>query len=173
MFSGKSSELIKRINKYKLLGKRVLVITHESDTRYSNGQFLVSHDLVKESAVSTSHLHSLLLSEQYDAADVICIDEAQFFDDLYTFVVYGVDHDSKCMIVAGLDGNYKREPFQQVVNLIPFADDVMKTRALCLLCSDGTLASFSKKINQVSHETIDVGGAEKYQSVCRHHYASI
>ena len=172
MFSGKSSELMNRIRQYRLLDKNILVITHSCDKRYSTKNELVSHNMLSEPATSVERLHTVLPSLEYDKCSVICIDEAQFFEDLYDFVRYAVDHDEKHVIVAGLDGNFKREPFKQVVSLIPFADAIVKMNALCLACKDGTLAPFTKKRADTDKAVIDVGGAEKYQPVCRKHFVN-
>lgn len=171
MFSGKSTEMIKRIRKFRLLQKNMLIITHESDVRYGESS-LISHDKNTEPAISIQCLHELFLLDAYKKATHIFIEEAQFFDDLYQFVRYAVDKDDKNVIVSGLDGNYKKEPFRQVVDLIPFADDVTRLRALCLVCNDGTLASFSKRLTTQNGDIV-VGGSNTYMSVCRKHHTSI
>lgn len=168
MFSGKSTEMIKRIRKYKLLEKQMLIVTHSSDMRYGTSA-IISHDKIQEPAVSTQCLHELFLYDVYEKATHIFIEEAQFFDDLFDFVKYAVEKDNKHIFVTGLDGNYKKEPFRQIVDLIPFADEVTKLSALCVLCKDGTKASFSKRITR-STEILLVGGSDSYISVCRKHH---
>ena len=167
MFSGKSTELIKRIRLHKLLERRVYSITHSSDMRYGNN-IIVSHDKEYELACSVTTLSEIQKSE-LEMYDVVCIEEAHFFPDLVHFVKDCVENLKKHVIVCGLDGNFKREPFRNILDLVPFADEVKKTKALCLLCKDGTSAVFSKRLIDVDDEFL-VGGRELYSSVCRFHY---
>lgn len=168
MFSGKSSEIIKIINSYTLLNKKIMAITHSIDTRYNKSAIIVTHDKIKYDCISTSNLLSLKEKDIYKDADVVVIEEAQFFDDLYNFVIYCLKHDNKIVIVAGLDGDYKQEPFGDILKLIPHAERVKKLSALCLLCNDGTLASFTKRKISCESQTF-VGSSESYIAVCRKH----
>lgn len=168
MFSGKSSELIKRIRMHKLLGSNVLCITHNSDVRYMKEK-VVSHDLQCEDAVSLANLADIYKHPTYTKANVICIEEGQFFNDLYEQVQLIVERDNKHVIVSALDGNYQRCPYEQVLCLIPFAESVIKLNALCLFCKDGTPAAFSKRIVK-DDALVLVGGSESYASVCRKHF---
>lgn len=174
MFSGKSSELIKRIKKHELLGKRILVINHAKDARYSiikDGKGAIcSHDNVQASSLALNNLEcALSLCADYDT---IFVDEGQFFHDLHATCVKMVDTYGKHVVVSALDGTYERKPFEQVMMLVPFADDVIRLTALCLICKDGTSAAFSKRIVNVGDMDEFVGGIESYISVCRMHFAN-
>lgn len=168
MYSSKSSEIIRSIRRYKTINKNILAINHACDTRYDKN-CIATHDLVKEECTSVQSLIPLIDSSEYKNADVIFIEEGQFFADLFDFVVQAVETDGKKVMVAGLDGDYKREPFGDILRLVPYADKVKKFSALCKKCGDGTYAHFTKRIVETSG-TICVGGVETYEAVCRKHY---
>lgn len=173
MFSGKTTELIRRIRCVKVLKQPFVVVTHACDTRYrGGGGGVVSHDMLHEQALALSSLSELAGTDAYTQASHVFIEEGQFFDDLYSFVVTACEKDGKHVVVSALDGDFRRQPFQQVLQLIPFAEHVKKLHALCADCKDGTLASFSKRIlqNKDDGAQILVGGSESYKSVCRLHY---
>jgi thymidine kinase len=167
MFSGKSSELLNRIKKYKLLDKKILVVNHAKDVRYGSG--IVSHDKRKVDAIALARLQDILFYKELNTCQIVVVDEAQFFEDLYDIVVKLVEGLEKTVIISALDGTYERKPFFQVMQLVPFADDVVKLHALCLVCKDGTRASFSRRIVDV-HDTELIGGLESYIPVCRKHF---
>lgn len=171
MFSGKSTELLRRIRMHRLLGQSVLVVKHSSDKRYGNGLQVVSHDQESESAYNTEKLMIVTEEDLYKSAHVICIDEGQFFEDIEAFVQIAVDLDGKHVIVSCLDGTFERKPFPSIVNLMAQADDYMKLKALCTVCKDGTPACFSKRITDDKSVKL-IGGAEAYMCVCRKHFAS-
>ncbi|KAF5936615.1 hypothetical protein HYC85_024121 [Camellia sinensis] len=102
--------------------------------------------------------------------DVIGIDEAQFFGDLYDFCCKVADCDGKIVIVAGLDGDYLRRTFGSVLHIIPLVDSITKLTAQCQLC--GKRAFFTlRKTNETKTELI--GGSDVYMPVCRQHYVSV
>jgi thymidine kinase len=104
--------------------------------------------------------------QQYDS---FFIDEGQFFSDLYDCVLKLVDVHHKHVVVSGLDGDSLRNPFGEILFLIPYADKVKKLSSLCKLCNDGTVAIFTKRL--IPHnEQIQVGGSEIYIPLCRKHY---
>jgi len=168
MFSGKSTEIIKVINKYKILNKNIMTITHSIDTRYDKDANIVTHDKIMHKCINSETLLALNNTKNYNDADVVLIEEAQFFPDLYKFVVDGVNKDRKTMIVAGLDGDYKQEAFGDILKLIPHAEKITKLDALCLKCNDGTPATFTKRIVSSDKQTL-VGSTDSYIAVCRQH----
>ena len=168
MFSGKSSELMRRIRLDRMLGRKVMVVNHSLDVRFGKSK-VSSHDCVQEDCVTHSALCDVFQEEYYQEADSIFIDEGQFFKDLFHFVQLSVEVHNKRVVVSALDGNYKREPFMNVMQLIPFADDVIKISALCTVCKNGTKAVFSKRTIDCSNDTL-IGGADAYACVCRKHY---
>ena len=139
MFSGKSTELIRRINRYKVLGKKILVINHKLDKRYSESS-ISTHSNMSLECLSINNLGDIKNNEkhlkEYNACEVLVIEEAQFFEDLYDVVVKAADIDNKIVIVAGLDGDSNREEFGDILKLIPKCDSVKKLHALCVKCKD-------------------------------------
>jgi thymidine kinase len=161
MFSGKSTELIRRTNRYKSIGKRILLINHVLDERTDDS--IQAHCGRKVSAIKTDKLYNL--REIVDSYDVIGIDEAQFFPDLLRFVTE-IEKLGKVIVVAGLDGDYKREPIGQILFLIPLCDEVVKLTAMD---KDGSPAIFTKRTS-IFNEQILVGASESYIAVSRKHF---
>jgi len=166
MFSGKSTELMKIINRFKLLNRKILAINHIFDKRYGSDK-IISHDRNEEACVQIEKLKPLLDNLEYKEADIIVIEEGHFFEDLYEFVMYSCGMNKK-VYVAGLSGDYKLEPIGDILKLIPCCDTVTKLSALCLKCNDGTNAYFSKRI-KLNNDQILVGSKE-YIPVCRKHF---
>ncbi|KAL2901567.1 hypothetical protein RDABS01_026649 [Bienertia sinuspersici] len=151
--------------------ENVALIKSNKDTRYSLDS-IVTHDGDKYPCLALHDLSSFRLklgSSAYDELDVIGIDEAQFFDDLYDFCQRAADHDGKIIVVAGLDGDYMRKSFGSVLSIIPLADSVTKLTARCELC--GKHACFTLRKTE-ERQTELIGGAEVYMPVCRQHYVS-
>lgn len=171
MFSSKSTEIIHRIRKHRVIGNRLLIINHASDTRYisSGDHYIVSHNRDREASIALETLSAMFDHPDYASADVVFVEEAQFFPDLYEAVFRAVEVDMKHLVVAGLDGDYRREPFD-TIRLIPLADRVDKLTALCAVCKDGTPGLFSKRlVEAASSERVVIGGADAYIPVCRRH----
>ncbi|XP_010270161.1 PREDICTED: thymidine kinase a-like [Nelumbo nucifera] len=171
MFSGKTTALLHRIQTESNNGRSVAIIKSNKDTRYGL-DCIVTHDGEKLPCWALPNLSSFRRKigiDVYDKLDVIGIDEAQFFEDLYDFCCKAADHDGKIVIVAGLDGDYLRRSFGSVLDIIPLADSVTKLTARCELC--GKRAFFTlRKTEETQTELI--GGAEVYMPVCRQHYVN-
>ena len=167
MFSGKSTELIRRINREKSINKKIIVINYSEDNRYSSNA-VATHDQIKVNCLKLKLLSEFDVQfiNQYDS---FFIDEAQFFPDLYIFVKNLVDNCKKHVIVSGLDGDSNRNPFGEMIRLIPICDTVIKLHAYCKKCNNATFAPFTLKIKD-SENLIDIGGSNKYIPVCRNHY---
>lgn len=99
-----------------------------------------------------------------EAADAIAVDEAQFFDDLLEFCTHAADHLHKRVVVAGLNGCFRRRNFGQLHHVIPLADRITKLSARCFKCQ--AEASFSLRLTAEEEPEL-VGGAEAYRPVCR------
>ncbi|XP_010454586.1 PREDICTED: thymidine kinase b-like [Camelina sativa] len=170
MFSGKTSTLLRRILAEKLTGKKIAVIKSNKDTRYCT-ESIVTHDGEKFPCWSLPDLSSFkerFGTEEYEnRLDVIGIDEAQFFGDLYEFCREAADKEGKTVIVAGLDGDFMRRRFGSVLDLIPIANSVTKLTSRCEVC--GKKASFTMRKTE-ERVTELIGGAEVYMPVCRNHY---
>ena len=169
MFSGKSTELIRLIREYKFIEKNILVIKHSSDDcRYAESK-ICTHDQQKEDCISLSELEKIRESSEYKNAEIVFIEEAQFFEGLSGFIKEGMESLNKSFIIAGLDGDFKREPFGEILSLIPYSNKVTKLNALCKFCKNGTEAPFTKRLTNSKEQHL-VGGEDKYASVCRYHY---
>lgn len=170
MFSGKSTELIKRIRLFKVLNKKIMVVKPNIDNRYSESD-ISTHDNIKYTSICVTHLSELNThyADNYKEIDIIVIEEGQFFPDLYDFVIQSANIDFKHVIIAGLSGDYNRKAIGRIIDLIPHADTVEYKTALCTLCGDGTVAPFTfKKIKDTNQ--ILVGGTDIYMPLCRYHY---
>jgi len=167
MFSGKSSELIRRINRERSISKKILVINYIGDNRYSKDS-ISTHDLTKVKCLKLEKLMSLN-ENIINGYDSFFIDEGQFFTDLYPFVKIAVEKYNKHVVVSGLDGDSNRNPFGDIIKLIPICDTIDKLTAYCIKCNNGTLGPFTKKIS-ASNTIVDIGGIDKYLPVCRNHY---
>lgn len=170
MFSGKTSALINVAKMNKLLDKNVIVINYDQDTRYNSTDKVMTHSGMSFDCVPCAKDLLFMLKEDriVENADVICINEGQFFDHLVDFC------NSMCNIgkevhVCGLDGDYLRRPFGEILNLIPVCDTYTKLHALCMSCKNGNYASFTKKITN-SNNLIEIGSTEMYIPVCRKCY---
>ena len=162
MFSGKTSEMIRRLKRYKVIGKRVVVVNSQKDIR-SSEEVLRTHDNVTFRCIKTNDLNDV----NTEGCDVVAIDEAQFFTGLKTFVEKELA-TGKTILLAGLDGDYKQRKFGELLDCIPLADEVTKLTAMCMDCMDGTQGPFTKRI--VKSKKLElVGGDDMYKAVCRKH----
>jgi len=166
MFSGKTSELIRRLKRLKVIGKDVMIINSAKDTR-SPEEILKTHDNVKFDCHKVFDLFELMNRDEFDMADIVAIDEAQFFPNLKKFVECCL-HVGKSVILAGLDADSFQQKFGELIDCIPLACDVTKLSAFCMRCNDGTLGPFTKRI--VDDKTLElIGGSDMYVAVCRKH----
>lgn len=171
MFAGKSSAIIRIVNRYKSIGFPILLISHSADNRYGDIPAVVNHDKISVPCLHWASLVDHIGDKEYREAKIIIIEEAQFFPRLREFVVHAVDIDKKNVIVVGLDGDADRKAFGEILDLVPLADTIEKVRAFCADCRDGTEALFSycKKAEEKQGQ-ICVGGADVYMPLCRYHY---
>ena len=169
MFSGKSTELLRRTSRYEAIGKKIMYINHSLDTRYGLDK-ISTHDHQETKAVMTPKLMHVLKTEPFNECDIIAINEAQFFTDLIEFCKISMDEFGKHIIIAGLDGDYRREPFGDILQLIPLAesDDVIKLSAYCKICA--VKASFTKRVTPDPSQIV-IGTDDCYIPVCAAHYA--
>lgn len=165
MFSGKSTELIRRLKRYQIARYQCLIVKYANDTRYAD-KAIATHDKQTLNAVSASTLEPLKVKAlDYD---VIGIDEGQFFTDVVSFCET-MANLGKTVIVAGLDGTFQRKAFANFLDLVPLAEHVVKLTAVCMSCfGEG---SYTKRISS-DQEVEVIGGAEKYMAVCRKCYNS-
>jgi len=168
MFAQKTTELIRRIRRYKAIGYNVLVVNYSGDTRYGTNK-IISHDTESSDAICVTQLADVGSQVASGSYQVLIIDEGQFYGDLYPCVKTWADTLPIHIVVTGLDGDSDRNPFGDILKLIPLAEEVERLSALCSICKDGTLAHFSKALI-AKEEQISIGGANCYVPVCRKHY---
>ena len=172
MFSGKSCYLISRIRVLKVLEKPYLVIKPKMDNRYSDDSVIESHSLEREKCIMGDNLFDAIDFTKKITYDTIFIDESQFFPDLKKFVLVMLEKYNTNIVVTGLDGDFKRNPIGQVLDLIPFSDTCIKKQSLCKMCKNGTMASFTHRLTE-NKEQIQIGASEAYTPLCRKHYTEL
>lgn len=172
MFAQKTTELLRRIRRYRSIGYKVLVVNYSADVRYGANR-VASHDGEFNTAISASYMSEIDVIVKTNEHNVVVVDEAQFFPDLFDYVTQWTDKLPISIIIAGLDGDSERRPFGDILRLIPYADEVERLSALCSLCRDETPAHFSKYLKDASDKqenTVAVGAQESYIPVCRRHF---
>lgn len=164
MFSGKTEELIRRLNRAKIARQRVEIFKPAIDIRYSVDK-VVSHDetSIRSTPVDTSSNILLLTGD----VDVIGIDEAQFFDSGIVDVCKKLADMGIRIIVAGLDMNYLGEPFGPMPQLMTVAEYVTKLHAICMKC--GSLAQFTHRLSN-NDKIVLLGEKNEYEALCRECY---
>lgn len=168
MFSGKTEELIRRINRVKFAKLKMMVFKPSMDIRYAERE-VVSHNrtAAKANPVETS---AQILEMVTDDIKVIAIDEAQFFDSDLPKIVYTLASMGKRVICAGLDMDYLGNPFGPMPQLMAIADDVYKARAICVRC--GQLANFSFRKGDCQDQVL-LGEKGEYMPLCRACFAEL
>lgn len=164
MFSGKTEELLRRLNRARFARQRIEVFKPRIDTRY-NDEDVVSHDrnLVSGTPVDSSD-NILLLT---GGVDVVGIDEAQFFDSNLPDVCNELANQGMRVIVAGLDMDFQGRPFGPMPHLMAIAEYVTKVHAICV--RTGRLAQYSHRIVGGS-DTIELGEKDRYEPLSRKAY---
>jgi len=172
MFSGKTTELLRRIQRYSIAQAKCLLIKHSKDDRYNNS-LVITHDKRTISneyidKTTCSNLKTLCDNIQISEYECIGIDEAQFYSGLLEFC----DHAANLgivVVVAALSGDFERKAFGDVLQLIPLCEDVITLKSVCMSCYREE-ASFSYRINTDNKEVECVGGPEDYKALCRRCY---
>ncbi|XP_032285745.1 thymidine kinase, cytosolic isoform X1 [Phoca vitulina] len=191
MFSGKSTELMRRVRRFQIAQYKCLVIKYAKDTRYSSS--FSTHDRNTMEALPACLLRDV--AQEALGVAVIGIDEGQFFPDIVEFSET-MANAGKTVIVAALDGTFQRKAFGSILNLVPLAESVVKLTAVCMECFRE--AAYTKRLGSekevaptcllrgggwgearrrcapsqsrpfASRGQVEViGGADKYHSVCR------
>ena len=171
MFAGKTEELLRRVRRAAIAGRRVEVFTHALDTR-AGGDRIASHaglDAPSRPAGSAAEITHAV----GDATDIVAIDEAHFFGPALVATVDDLAARGLLVIVAGLDVTFTGEPFEPIPTLMALAERVDKLTAICTMC--GEEAIFHQRVTSsdaadVHLVTENVGGLETYQARCRRHF---
>jgi thymidine kinase len=162
MFSGKSEELIKRLRRAIIARQRVQVFKAGIDDRYATGQ-VVSHSRWRLEAerVRTA---AEIVDKVDPRTDVVGIDEAQFFDVEIVAVCNHLADLGKRVVVAGLDMDFRGQPFGPMPQLMTIAEEVEKAHAICARC--GAPASYTQRLTRAQEQVV-VGAADVYEARCR------
>ena len=161
MFSGKTEELIRRLRRARIARQQTRVFKPTLDERYSDDE-VVSHN---ENSVTTTPVDAPAeIRGHVHEADVVGIDEAQFFDDDLLPVCQALADEGHRVIVVGLDTDYRAEPFDPMPQLMAVAEHVTKLHAVCVVC--GAPANHSQRIVP-GEDRVLVGATEAYEPRCR------
>lgn len=161
MFSGKTEELIRRLNRALIAQQHVEIFKPVTDTRYAQTK-VVSHNKNKIPSTPVHFARDILL--QSEKCTVVGIDEAQFFDDDIVEVVNKLANSGKRVVLAGLDMDFQGAPFSPMDQLMAIAEEVTKVHAICMQCGD--VASYSHRRTQ-SKEKVVLGEKDIYEALCR------
>jgi thymidine kinase len=169
MFSGKTEELIRRLKRAEIAKQRVQVFSHNLDTRYGEST-VASHNGVNRTAVAVQSPEQILDLLDPEAT-VVAIDEAQFFGPTITEVADKLADQGIRVIVAGLDTDFRGEPFGPMPLLMAQAEQVDKLSAICVVCgapASRTQRLINGKPARYNDPVILVGASEVYEARCRH-----
>ena len=161
MFSGKTEELIRRLKRAEIAGQEVEIFKPDVDTRYNEDE-VVSHD--ENSISSTAVRSSSNIPILADRAEVVGVDEAQFFDMELVNVCNQLASMGKRVIIAGLDMDFKGRPFGPMPELMAIAEYITKVHAICVKC--GSLANHSHRVID-SEKLVELGERKEYEPLCR------
>jgi thymidine kinase len=169
MFSGKSEELMRRVRRAVIARKRVQVFKSHLDARYAGVHAVSSHDQRTVDAIPVDSSEQLVLRLD-PTAQVVAVDEAQFLDEGIVRVVTSLAERGRRVILAGIDTDFRGEPFGAMPHLMAVAESVDKLHAICVLC--GAPASRNQRLigghpAPYDSPTIMVGAADSYEARCR------
>jgi thymidine kinase len=186
MYSKKTSRLVDVYEQCKFCDIPVVAINHDIDDRYDEDAYIVTHDKTKIPCIKTHSLKNIWKPNIKGFSDpiggtiednskclivkfsnVILINEGQFFDDLFEVANDMIKYGKK-VYMCGLDGDFERKKFGQMLDLIPLCDTVTKLTSLCSICKDGTRGIFSMRLTKEKEQTLV--GSKNYIPVCRKCY---
>ncbi|MDR4433370.1 thymidine kinase [Bacillus tequilensis] len=171
MFSGKSEELIRRVKRATYAKQEVRVFKPVIDNRYSEDA-VVSHNGTSMTSYAISSAEDIW-DHISESTDVIAVDEVQFFDQDIVEVLSSLADKGYRVIAAGLDMDFRGEPFGVVPDIMAIAESVTKLQAVCSVC--GSPASRTQRLIDGKPASYDdpvimVGASESYEARCRHHH---
>lgn len=161
MFSGKTEELIRRLNRAKIAKQKVEIFKPSIDKRYDEND-VVSHNENHIRSTPVNFADDILLLS--GDCDVVGIDEVQFFDEQIVTVAQKLAGQGKRVILAGLDMDFEGNPFEPMPKLMAIAEYVTKVNAICMKCGD--LAAFSFRLSDAKEKVV-LGEKESYEARCR------
>lgn len=168
MFAGKSEELIRRARRALYAKRMVQVFKPAIDARYDETS-VVTHMGVKHEAVPVNSVRELAAKISPNAQSIL-IEEAQFFDASLVDLVVLLADQGKDVVLAGLDQDFRRQPFGPMPQLLAIADEVVKLRAICMKCGDTASHTYRVINGKPAHKDdpiILIGAIESYEARCR------
>jgi thymidine kinase len=171
MFAGKTEELLRRVRRAVIAGRRVVVLDHALDTRHGPGR-LASHVGLDFPSLAVADPGAIEAAVP-EGTEVIAIDEAQFFGPGLVPVVGRLAHHGLIVIVAGLDVTFDGRPFEPLPSLMALAERVDKLTTICSVCGEEAVYHVRVGGSPVGAEALvaaNVGGTESYQARCRRHF---
>jgi thymidine kinase len=162
MFSGKSEELIRRLNRARIARQKVQVFKPQIDARYSIGE-IASHSGQKHDSIPVTSSAEMMAAVD-DETQVVGIDEGQFFDQAIVAVANELASRGMRVIIAGLDLDYTGTPFGPMPHLLSTAEFITKIHAICVKC--GQTANYTQRTVE-SDALVEVGASDKYEARCR------
>lgn len=171
MFSGKTDELIRRLRRSKIARQRIQVFKPSVDTRY--GTEKVTSHAGSDFDATPVHAAGAILQQLAPDTTVVGVDEAQFFDAELSRVVQGLADRGVRLIVAGLDTDFRGEPFGPMPTLMAQAERVDKLYAICMVCGDAasrTQRLVNGRPARYDEPIVVVGASELYEARCRRHH---
>jgi thymidine kinase len=169
MFAGKSEELIRRVKRLEYAKKKVLVFKPGMDNRYSETE-VVSHSQLKTKSIAIKEAKDILKYIS-PGSYAVAIDEVQFLDDFVLDVASSLAASGIRVILAGLDTDFRGEPFEVIGKIVTVAEYVTKLTAICVVCgapATKTQRILNGKPAHYSDPIIQVGASESYEPRCRH-----
>jgi thymidine kinase len=163
MFASKSTALIAQGKRHLLAGHKVLFVKPDMDNRYAEEE-IVTHDGQKVDAIKVGTYQTLFAFIPTAEADVILIDEVQFFDWNMVQDIEALLKRGKVIYVSGLDMDYTGTPFHITAHLMAIADEVNKYKAVCSICGED---SYVTAKTSGSNDRVELGSQDKYKPVCR------
>ena len=161
MFSGKTEELIRRVNRAVIAKQKVKIFKPAIDTRYDENN-VVSHN--SNYVVSIPISHTSEIEQHISDVEVVAIDEAQFMDEGLVDICVELANGGKRVIVCGLDMDFEGKPFGMMPQLMSVAEYITKLHAICVQC--GAVASYSYRLTP-SQEKVLLGEQDQYEARCR------
>ena len=173
MFSGKTTKLLDIMDAFDKKDVKYIAIKPEIDNRYTDtdNNYIVSHNLKKKQCNITSNLKDIFeeikVKQESDSIQYILIDEGQFFNNLYNFCILCLEKLNINVIVTGLDGDYKRKPMGEILDLLPIANTITKLSSKCNVCQEDAIFTHRTVANT---DQVLIGGSDEYIPLCRKHY---
>lgn len=168
MYSGKTEELIKRVRRAQFAKLKTQVFKPALDDRYHE-QNVSSHDQTQIQAIPLQSIHDVWKFLDSDT-QVVGFDEGQFLSSDFVQIVKDIAARGIRVIIAGLDMDWKGQPFEPIPTLMAIAEEVTKPRAICTQC--GNLASYTQKLRG-STSQIEIGSQNNYEARCRQHFSPV